>query len=342
MADEFFVWVVLRLQEDKHGDINAIRSLLIDRHEIAVALLAVILLLYLALCRLVMEAHANNERALTGALALSLAYLVVEIVGGIATGSLALLADAGHMLTDVGGLALAIVAIRFARRPATVDRTYGYQRAEILAAVVNSVVLLGISAFVLVEAYRRFLHPPEVQSGVMLAVAVVGLMVNALSLRLLKGGAHGSLNVKGAYFEVLSDFVTSIGVIVGAAIMWKTGWFYVDPLISAGIGLFIVPRTWVLLREAVGILLEGTPKDIDMTALREALSAIDGVAGVHDLHVWTITSGVNALSVHIVCRDGLEARLLSRVDECAKQHFQIAHTTVQIEPPGWPCHGMHL
>ncbi|MGE3179115.1 MAG: cation diffusion facilitator family transporter, partial [Vicinamibacterales bacterium] len=193
------------------------------------------------------------------AMALTGGFFIAEVAGGILTGSLALLADAGHMLTDVGGLALAWFATRFASRPATSEHTYGFYRAEILAAVANALVLLGISAFILYEAYERLLDPPTLATWPMLAIAIVGLLVNIVGIKVLAPGADESLNVKGAYFEVLSDLVSSVGVIVAALVMWTTGWRYADPLVSAGIGLFIVPRTWALLRQAIGILLEGTP-----------------------------------------------------------------------------------
>lgn len=288
-----------------------------------------------------MSGRAGNERALTKALVLTSLYLVAEIIGGIATGSLALLADAGHMLTDVGGLGLALFAAKLTKRPPTLERSFGYYRAEVLAAAVNAVVLLGISGIVLFEAYRRFFDPPEVQTGVMLLVAVIGLAVNAVSLFALHGH-HTGLNVKGAYFEVLSDLITSVGVIAAAGVMAITGWYYIDPIISAAIGLFIVPRTWLLLRDAVGVLLEGTPADVDVAALRTALSELDGVIGVHDLHVWALTSGVNALSVHVaVADDGSAARWLRAVETCARNQFQIEHVTVQIEPPTFHCGETH-
>ena len=259
-------------------------------------------------------------------------YLVAEAVGGWATGSLALLADAAHMLTDVGGLALALLAIRFAERPPTPDRTYGYYRAEILAAVTNAVVLLGISVVVLFEAYRRFAAPPEVRTGWMLGIALVGLGVNAISLFILRDSASESLNVKGAYFEVLSDFVTSVGVIVAAGIMWATHWYYADPLISAAIGLFIVPRTWMMLREAIGVLLEGTPGNVDIAQVRRTMCAVEGVQDVHDLHVWSLTSGVNALSAHVVRNTAVaHEAVLSSVRAAVKSTFPIAHVTLQIE-----------
>lgn len=283
----------------------------------------------------------RNEKALTRALWLTLAYLIVEIVGGFLTHSLALLADAGHMLTDVGGLALALIAIRYARRSPTERHSYGFYRAEILAAVANAVVLLGISGFVLYHAYERFSNPPVIESVPMLAIAVVGLIVNLFSMRILHGGATESLNVKGAYFEVLSDFITSIGVIIGAAIIWATGWTRVDALISAGIGLFIVPRTWLLLREGIGVLLEGTPADIDVAAVRQALLSIDDVVDVHDLHVWALTSEMNVLTVHVVAAAASNGVLLSAIAERMRTAFGIDHVTAQVEQPGWECQGGH-
>ena len=284
----------------------------------------------------------RNKAGLKKALILTSVYLVAEAVGGMATGSLALLADAAHMLTDVGGLALALLAISFAERPATPARTYGYYRAEILAAVTNAVVLLGVSVLVLVEAYRRFRAPPEVRTGWMLGIAMVGLAVNAVSLFVLRRHASGSLNVKGAYFEVLSDFVTSIGVIAGAAIMWATRWYYTDPIISAAIGLFIIPRTWILLREGVGVLLEGTPADVDVEQVRTTIAGVPGVADVHDLHVWSLTSGVNALSAHIVRDPAVPHETLQgKVRRTIFEAFPIGHVTLQVESVKCPASETH-
>lgn len=279
-----------------------------------------------------LTAAGKNKKRLGVVLALTTAYLAAEIVGGLLTGSLALLADAGHMLTDVAGLALALIAIRFAESPATPERTYGYYRVEILAAITNAIILIGISIYILYEAYERFRNPPQVQSGAMLAVAAVGLAVNIVGIYLLRAASEESLNMKGAYFEVLSDMLTSIGVIVAAFIMLTTGWYYADPLISAGIGLFILPRTWMLLRDAVGVLLEGTPSDVNLTALRDAIIGIPCVADVHDLHVWSLTSGVNAMSAHVVLDNGEASdNLLTRIRQRITSDFTIAHVTIQVE-----------
>jgi cobalt-zinc-cadmium efflux system protein len=256
----------------------------------------------------------------------------VEVVGGLVTGSLALLADAAHMLTDAGGLALALIAIRFAERPATPQKTYGYVRLEILAALTNAVVLLLLTIFILYEAVDRFMDPPPILAGPMLAVAVVGLAVNLASMKLLAAGSSESLNVKGAYFEVMSDMLGSLGVIIAALVVMFTGWRLADPIIGAGIGLFIVPRTWSLLKQTVHILMEGTPPEIDMVALEGALKDIPGVLAVHDLHVWTITSGLDSMSCHLVIADMARAReTLHAANEAMKTGFKLAHTTIQIE-----------
>jgi cobalt-zinc-cadmium efflux system protein len=289
------------------------------------------------------SAAGKNKKRLAIVLALTTAYLVAEVIGGLLTHSLALLADAGHMLTDVAGLVLALLAIRFAERPATPERTYGYYRIEILAALVNAVVLIGISLYILYEAYERFRNPPEVQSGGMLAVALVGLVVNIAGIYLLKSASEESLNMKGAYFEVLSDMLTSIGVIAAGIIMLTTGWYYADPIISAGIGVFILPRTWMLLRDAVGVLLEGTPHDVNLAALRESIRTVEGVADVHDLHVWSLTSGINAMSVHAVLADhSLHDEVLAAVQKKVTSEFKIAHATVQVECKGCTAFETHL
>jgi cobalt-zinc-cadmium efflux system protein len=286
---------------------------------------------------------SRNKKRLVIVLALTTTYLIAEVFAGLLTHSLALLADAGHMLTDVAGLGLALMAIQFAERPATPQRTYGFYRVEILAALANSVVLIGISVYILYEAYHRFRNPPEVQSQAMLAVASIGLLINLVGIYLLRAASKESLNMKGAYYEVFSDLLTSIGVIVAAITMLTTGWYYADPLISAGIGLFILPRTWMLLRDAVGVLLEGAPTDVNLAAMREALGNVAGVASVHDLHVWSLTSGVNAMSVHAVLADhALHDEVLASVQRKVTSEFKIAHATVQVECRGCAAYETHL
>jgi cobalt-zinc-cadmium efflux system protein len=278
------------------------------------------------------SASSRHERTMKWALALTVTYMVAEVVGGLLTGSLALLADAAHMLTDAGGLLLALLAIRFARSPATPQKTYGYLRAEILAALCNAIVLLLLTVYILSEAYKRFLAPPEVIGGPMLIVAVIGLAVNFISMRLLAAGSSESINVKGAYFEVLADMLGSLGVIIAALTIMLTGWQLADPIIGAAIGLFIVPRTWILLKQITHILLEGTPPEIDVSLLTAEIKAIPEVVDVHDLHVWTITSGLDAMSAHVdVVRMDHAAAVLSQIRKLMAEKFKIGHITVQIE-----------
>jgi cobalt-zinc-cadmium efflux system protein len=277
-------------------------------------------------------AAARHARPLVWTLALTGAFLLVEVAGALWTGSLALLADAGHMLTDVGGLGLALFAIWVAARPPTPEKTYGYYRVEILAALVNAIVLLAVSALILYEAYRRSLSPPPVLGGPLLAVAAVGLLVNLIGMWLLRRGAGESLNLKGAYLEVLSDALSSLGVIVAAAVVLTTGWYLADPIIGAAIGLFILPRTWALLRQAVNVLLEGTPPHVNLPEVAAAMAAVPGVRQVHDLHVWTLTSGKHAMSGHVVVEDlAAGNRILQDLHELLHERFGIEHTTIQLE-----------
>ena len=288
-------------------------------------------------------AAAARKGRLAFVLGLTTLYMGAEVAGGLVFNSLALLADAAHMLTDVMGLALALAAIRFAERAATPSRTYGYYRLEVLAALANGVVLIGISLYILYEAYQRFRNPPEVAGAAVVAVAAVGLVVNLVGMRLLHAGAKSSLNVRGAYLEVLSDMLASLGVIVAGAVVWATGWNYADPLVSAAIGLFILPRTWRLLGEVVGILLEGTPKDVDLARLRQEVETLPGVAAAHDLHAWTLTSGMHAMSLHVVLSDGGSyEQVLKAVQARLTAAFGIAHVTVQVEPPGVAEGEVHL
>jgi cobalt-zinc-cadmium efflux system protein len=273
-----------------------------------------------------------NRRRLAAVLALTLAFLAVEVAAGILTGSLALLADAGHMLTDVAGLVLALAAMKFAERPPSPRRTYGYHRVEILAALTNGVVLLGVAGYILLEAWERFSHPTLVAGIPVLVVAAVGLAVNLAGVLLLHSGSKSSLNVRGAYNEVLADAASSVGVIVGAGVITITGWQWVDPLVAVLIALFILPRTLALLREAVQVLLEGTPRDVDVKAVRAAMEEVSGVRTVHDLHVWTLTSGVHALSAHAVLEDGApHGEVLTALRHQVTHDFPISHVTVQLE-----------
>jgi cobalt-zinc-cadmium efflux system protein len=279
------------------------------------------------------ETHGSRHKhRLRAALALTAAFLIVEAATGLWTGSLSLLADAAHMLVDAGGLLLSLLAVWFAERPATPEKTYGYYRVEILAALVNGVVLCLLAAGILVEAYERVRHPPAVPGGPMLAVAGVGLAVNLVSARLLHAGAAESLNVRGAYLEASSAAV----VVAGAVILW-TGWSIADPVASAAIALLILPRTWTLLRQAVNVLLEAAPAHLDVTEIEAALRGAAGVRRVHDLHVWTLTSGREAMSAHVVAGpDAAPDRILEELHVILHARFGIDHTTIQVETEPQP------
>jgi len=280
---------------------------------------------------------SSNERALRSALLLTGGFLIAEVVGGVVLNSLALISDAAHMFTDAAALAIALAAIRIARRPADDRRTFGYHRFEILAAAFNALLLFGVAGYILYEAWRRWSAPPEVQTTGVMVVAAIGLVVNLVSMRLLQAGKDASLNVKGAYLEVWSDLLGSIGVLVGAFVIWLTGWNRIDPLIAVGIGLWVLPRTWVLLHDTLNILLEGVPEGIDIGAVRASLLALPGVTGLHDLHVWALTSGKPSLSVHLVHRaqPADAAKLLAAGRSVLAERHGIRHTTIQLESE--PC-----
>lgn len=260
------------------------------------------------------------------------AYMLVQVATGLYTGSLALLADAGHLLTDIGSLILALVAFWFSSRPSTPGKTYGYYRSEILAGLLNGILLVGISAFILYESWRRLANPPEVMSGPMLAVAIVGLVVNLISVKLLHRHAGHSINVKAAFLEVVSDLLATVGVIIAAVVMLFTRWYLADAIVSALIGLMILPRTWGLLSECTHILMEGAPGHIDLEKLRFAMLAVPGVVDVHDIHVWSITSGLDAMSGHVaIDKQSQPDIVLSALTELAQGEFGIHHTTIQVE-----------
>ena len=277
-------------------------------------------------------AAARSRGALVTTLGLTVAFMLVEFAAGLWTGSLALVADAGHMLTDAGALALALFASWVAARPPTPAKSYGYYRAEILAALVNAVVLLAVAGVVLYEAWRRILTPSAVLGVPMAAVAAAGLAVNVTGAWLLHRGARESLNVRAAYLEVVSDALSSLAVLVAAGVVITTGVTLADPLASAAIALLIVPRTWRLLRQAVNVLLEGTPAHLELTEIEAAMTQVAGVRRVHDLHVWTLTSGREAMSAHVVVADVRESeRLLEALHALLHARFGIDHTTIQLE-----------
>lgn len=278
---------------------------------------------------------AEHRGRLTLVLSLVVALLVAEVVGGLLTGSLALLADAGHLATDAVGLSMALTAIMVARRPPTHRRTFGWQRLEIVAAVGNGLLLFTVAVWVLVEAGRRLAAPPAVHSAPMLIIACAGLAVNVGSLLLLRAGQAESLTIRGAYVEVLGDLFGSVAVIVAAVVIATSGWQRADPIASAVIGLAILPRAWALTRDALDILLEATPRGVDLEEVRAHIAAVAGVRDVHDLHAWTITSGVPVLSAHVVVEDDRNrGEVLDRLGECLGDHFAVEHCTFQIEPAG--------
>ena len=281
------------------------------------------------------SAAGRHKRPLLAALFLTGAYTIVEVGVGFAVGSLALISDAGHMLTDVAGLGMALAAIQVAQSHRSPSATFGLYRLEVLAALVNTVLLFGIAVYVLVEAWRRFQDPADVPGGWLMVVATVGLAVNVISFLLLRRGAEESLNVRGASLEVLSDMLGSIGVIVAGVVLITTGWQYVDPIVGVAIGLFILPRAYRLGREALRVLLQMAPSEIDVGDVRRRLAAVPGVAGVHDLHVWTLTSGLRVASGHLELAPGGESgQVLERATVVLGEEVGIEHVTLQVEPAG--------
>lgn len=288
-------------------------------------------------------AAAGQRRRLAVVLALTVAVLGAEVAGAVVSGSLALLADAGHMATDALGIGLALGAVSLAQRPPRGRRTFGWQRVEILAAVANGLLLLGVGGYVVVEAVRRISDPPDVHAPVMLVAAGAGLLVNLAGLALLHRGRGESLNVRGAYLEVLSDALGSVAVIVAAVVIAVTGWTPADTVASLLIGCLVLPRAWSLLREALDVLLEAAPRGVDLDQVRAHILEVDGVLAVHDLHAWTITSGLPVLSAHVVVADealdgGHGGRVLDALCVCLGDCFDVAHCTFQLEPATHAAH----
>ena len=282
--------------------------------------------------------HAHNHaagassRMLAIALGLTTAFLIAELIGSFLFNSLALLSDAAHMFTDSAALAIALAAVKIGQRPADDARTFGYRRFEILAAAFNALLLFVVAAYVLYEGIKRFFEPTEVQSTGMLVVAAIGLAVNFIAMRLLSAGKEQSLNVKGAYLEVWADMLGSVGVIAGAIVIMLTGWQWVDPLVAIGIGLWVLPRTWLLLKDTTQILLEGVPRGMDLAEMRAAIAATPGVAGVHDLHVWSLTSDDHSLSTHVELAEGADfEEVRSAVAKMLHDSYHIEHATIQVE-----------
>lgn len=275
----------------------------------------------------------KHERPLWWAFGLTLAFLIAEVIGGLLTNSLALLSDAAHMATDVIALAISLFAVRLSRRPPDAKRTYGYARMEAIGALINGGLLFLVAGYILWEAVGRFREPPAVASTGMLVIASIGLVVNLISMRLLKAGSGESLNIKGAYLEVWSDMLGSVGVIIGALVIQFTGWTLADPIIAVLIGLWVLPRTWALLREAGGVLMQGVPAGMDLDTVRKQLESHPDVREVHDLHVWALGSRQPVLTAHLVTRnEAIDPEQLRRsIKERLEQHFGIHHATLQVE-----------
>lgn len=280
------------------------------------------------------HAGARYRRPLTWAFLLTVGFVGAELVAGVLSGSLALVSDAGHMLSDAAGLGMSLAAITLAMRgSAGRHRTFGWYRLEILAALVNTVLLFAVAAYVVREAITRIGHDREVASAPMIAVAVVGLLVNLVCFGLLRAGAQESLNLRGAYLEVVADAVGSAGVLVGAAVIAVTSWYWVDSVVAVAIGVFILPRAYRLGREGLRILVESAPPHIDVDSVAADLAALEGVVEVHDLHVWTITSGMDAVSVHLAVRPNADTHaVLDRARQSLKERHHVDHATVQVEP----------
>ena len=291
-----------------------------------------------------MHAHADDHhgerlradrKRLGAALALIAGFMCVEVVAGLLSNSLALLADAGHMLTDAAGLGLALAAAWLAASPATPQRSYGLRRAEILAALANGVALVAIAIWIVVASVRRLDDPPETLGGWMLAVGVLGLGVNVAAAVVVAGGRHGSMNVQAAYRHVLADLLGSAGVIVAALIVLTTGWRYADPLAALAIAVLIVASSWAVLRDSVGVLLEATPRGVDAHDVGRTMAAHAGVREVHDLHIWTITSGFPALSAHVLVDPGTDCHAVRKeLEGVLAERFSLTHTTLQVEHAG--------
>ena len=278
-----------------------------------------------------MARHSETQR-LKWALAISALYFFAELIAGFLTNSLALLSDAGHMLSDIGAMALSLFAFRMAQRPATHHSTFGFHRVEILAALFNGLTLWLIVGIIFAAAYQRFFNPPVVESYGMMVVAVFGLAVNIAAAVILHGGHRHNLNVRGAFLHVLSDAIGSVGAIVAGLIMLSTGWYLADPLISVFIGALILFSSWSLIKDSLSVLMQAVPKGIRLEEVRETIESVDGVAKVHDLHVWAVTSDIYTLSAHAVVENGGDFhQVLNGIEDTLKERFHIEHITIQLE-----------
>jgi cobalt-zinc-cadmium efflux system protein len=288
-------------------------------------------------------ATGAHRRVLAIVMAISTSIAAAEVIGAVLTGSLVLLADAAHMAADAAGVGLSLLAAWFAARPPTAKRTFGYARAEILAAMANSLLLLGMAAFILIEAIRRLASPPAVSSGLLIGFGVGALVANACSLLVLRSAQSESLNVRSAFLEVAADTIGAAAVIVTGIVISATGFDLADPIASLAVGTLILPRTWRLLREAIDVLLEASPEGIDLNEIRAHMTCVPGIREVHELHVWTITSGLPVFSAHVVVdpailERGESAIMLDRLQDCLRGHFDVEHSTFQLEPAGHADH----
>ncbi len=289
----------------------------------------------------------GNKKSLTIAMVITFGIMIAEAVGGWLTNSLALLSDAGHMLSDVGSLALSLVAVWFAAKPASSSKSYGYHRFEILAALLNGLALFAIAVVIIWEAYSRFIEPPHVNSGPMMLIAFVGLVANLVSAWVLlkQGDVKGNINLRSAYLHMISDALGAVGAILAGFFMYQFGWYIADPIISVVVSLMILKGAWSVVRQSVHILMEGTPGKADVAAVTAALTAIDGVVNVHDVHVWTVTSGYEVFSCHMLVHTGVSPyQVLSRAVPLMEQQFGIRHTTIQVveedaDVSYWGCRG---
>jgi cobalt-zinc-cadmium efflux system protein len=280
------------------------------------------------------QSYASTQSSMLIVLSITSLVMIAEVFGGLLANSLALLSDAGHMLTDILALSLSIIAMRFAQKPPTASKTFGFHRLEILAAFFNGIVLLFVSLYIFYEAYQRLVHPEEIKGLFMLVVAAVGLLANGVGIAVLRKSARRNLNVKSAFFHIVGDTISSAGVIVGGLVILSTGWYIIDSLLGIFIGLLILRGAYSLVKESVDIFLEATPKDIDVEKMLSDLHKIDGVKDIHHLHVWTITSGIYAMSAHVLIKDLLvsrSAQILRQIETLLTNKYNMEHTTIQFE-----------
>jgi len=287
--------------------------------------------------------HKRNKSSLWFLLIISSSYMLAEIVGGLLSRSLALLADAGHMAIDAAAIALSLFAIWIAQKPPTHEKTYGYYRAEILVALVNGATLVAVSLWLMYEAWHRFSNPPEIKGTLMTFVAAGGLLVNLFSLFLIHGERKENLNIRGVWLHIVTDTLGSVSALAAALLVWQFGWNLADPIISFFISLLVLYGSWQLLSECVNVLLEGVPKGLSLAEIKQGIESLDAIQEVHDLHIWTVTNGVNALSAHVRLNEDMDhAAVLQAITSFLRDHYKIDHVTLQLEPPAFSHREMHF